>query len=59
MAETFLDKVGLSEKRDEYPSRLSGGQRWRVAIARALTMEPRSCVREPTLPWTRHWSARS
>ena len=33
-------KVGLSEKRDEYPSRLSGGQRQRVAIARALSMEP-------------------
>ena len=40
LAETNLAKVGLSEKRDEYPSRLSGGQRQRVAIARALTMEP-------------------
>jgi len=40
LAEGFLAKVGLSEKRDEYPSRLSGGQRQRVAIARALTMEP-------------------
>jgi len=40
LAETYLAKVGLSEKRDEYPSRLSGGQRQRVAIARALTMEP-------------------
>jgi ABC-type polar amino acid transport system ATPase subunit len=40
MAEANLAKVGLSEKRDEYPSRLSGGQRQRVAIARALTMEP-------------------
>jgi len=39
-AEINLVKVGLIEKRDEYPSRLSGGQRQRVAIARALTMEP-------------------
>jgi polar amino acid transport system ATP-binding protein len=39
-AEKYLAKVGLSEKRDEYPSRLSGGQKQRVAIARALTMEP-------------------
>ncbi|MDV2683243.1 amino acid ABC transporter ATP-binding protein [Alkalihalophilus lindianensis] len=39
-AEKLLDKVGLSEKRDEYPNRLSGGQKQRVAIARALAMEP-------------------
>jgi len=39
-AEKYLDKVGLSEKRDEFPARLSGGQKQRVAIARALTMEP-------------------
>jgi ABC-type polar amino acid transport system ATPase subunit len=40
LAETYLAKVGLSDKRDQYPSRLSGGERQRVAIARALTMEP-------------------
>ncbi len=48
-AEKYLDKVGLSEKRDEYPGRLSGGQKQRVAIARALTMEPRVLLfDEPT-----------
>lgn len=39
-AEELLRKVGLLNKRDNYPSRLSGGQKQRVAIARALAMEP-------------------
>ncbi|SHJ97395.1 amino acid ABC transporter ATP-binding protein, PAAT family (TC 3.A.1.3.-) [Propionispora hippei DSM 15287] len=39
-AELLLRKVGLVEKRDNYPSRLSGGQKQRVAIARALAMKP-------------------
>ena len=48
-AEEYLEKVGLSEKRDEYPNRLSGGQKQRVAIARALTMEPKVLLfDEPT-----------
>ena len=48
-AEKYLHKVGLFEKRDEYPGRLSGGQKQRVAIARALTMEPRVLLfDEPT-----------
>ncbi len=48
-AERYLVKVGLSEKRDEYPGRLSGGQKQRVAIARALTMEPKVLLfDEPT-----------
>jgi len=39
-AETLLERVGLAEKRDNYPNQLSGGQKQRVAIARALAMEP-------------------
>lgn len=38
--EILLGKVGLLDKRDEYPNRLSGGQKQRVAIARALAMKP-------------------
>ena len=40
MAESLLERVGLSDKKDAYPSRLSGGQQQRVAIARALAMQP-------------------
>ena len=40
IAERLLNKVGLWEKRDMYPSRLYGGQQQRVAIARALAMNP-------------------
>ncbi|NTU90108.1 MAG: amino acid ABC transporter ATP-binding protein [Actinobacteria bacterium] len=36
----LLNRVGLAEKRDEYPASLSGGQQQRVAIARALAMDP-------------------
>lgn len=39
-AEALLDRVGLLEKRDDYPRQLSGGQKQRVAIARALAMKP-------------------
>ncbi|WML53979.1 amino acid ABC transporter ATP-binding protein [Neobacillus sp. PS3-12] len=39
-ANELLEKVGLSEKAQEYPKRLSGGQKQRVAIARALAMQP-------------------
>jgi ABC-type polar amino acid transport system ATPase subunit len=45
----LLDKVGLAEKRHEYPIRLSGGQKQRVAIARALAMKPKVMMfDEPT-----------
>ncbi|KSU69812.1 amino acid ABC transporter ATP-binding protein [Bacillus altitudinis] len=39
-AEDLLKKVGLLEKKNDYPNRLSGGQKQRVAIARALAMTP-------------------
>lgn len=39
-AKELLDRVGLSEKANSYPSQLSGGQKQRIAIARALAMEP-------------------
>jgi ABC-type polar amino acid transport system ATPase subunit len=35
-----LEKVGLAQKADSYPSTLSGGQQQRVAIARALALDP-------------------
>jgi polar amino acid transport system ATP-binding protein len=36
----LLERIGLAEKRDDYPDRLSGGQQQRVAIVRALAMRP-------------------
>lgn len=40
LAKKVLDKVGLSDKIDFYPSQLSGGQQQRVGIARALALNP-------------------
>ena len=36
----LLERIGLTDKADAYPSQLSGGQKQRVAIARSLAMEP-------------------
>lgn len=45
----LLEKVGLKDKADVYPDRLSGGQMQRVAIARALAMNPKIMLfDEPT-----------
>ena len=48
-AEQLLDRVGLLDKKDNYPRQLSGGQKQRVAIAGVIAMEPKCIVLdEPT-----------
>jgi ABC-type polar amino acid transport system ATPase subunit len=48
-AMALLNRVGLADKAESYPSQLSGGQQQRVAIARALAMKPRVMLfDEPT-----------
>lgn len=45
----LLDRMGLGDKADQYPSRCSGGQQQRIAIARALALGPRVMLfDEPT-----------
>jgi polar amino acid transport system ATP-binding protein len=49
LAVELLERVGLGDKVDDYPSALSGGQQQRVAIARALAMRPKLMLfDEPT-----------
>lgn len=46
---SLLERMGVNDKADVYPSTLSGGQKQRVAIARALMLEPSVlCFDEPT-----------
>ena len=48
-AESLLDQMGLSNRMNNYPHQLSGGQCQRVAIARALALQPDIlCFDEPT-----------
>lgn len=48
-AKRLLDQMGLSDRRENYPHQLSGGQCQRVAIARALALQPDIlCFDEPT-----------
>ncbi|MGH8794302.1 MAG: amino acid ABC transporter ATP-binding protein [Stackebrandtia sp.] len=48
-AKKLLDRVGLADKAEAYPSQLSGGQQQRVAIARGLAMDPKLMMfDEPT-----------
>ena len=48
-AESLLDQIGLADRSDSYPDRLSGGEQQRVAIARALIHEPQLLLAdEPT-----------
>jgi glutamate transport system ATP-binding protein len=45
----LLERVGITDKADQYPAQLSGGQQQRVAIARALAMDPKIMMfDEPT-----------
>ncbi len=41
LADHWLERVGMLERRDHRPAQLSGGQQQRVAIARAIAMNPR------------------
>ena len=52
----LLDRIGLRDKADVYPSTLSGGQKQRVAIVRSMAMHP-DVILLTSLPvrWIRRW----
>jgi ABC-type polar amino acid transport system ATPase subunit len=57
-ADALLKRVGLYEKRKQYPDSLSGGQQPRVAIVRALAMRPELLLDEITSALDPNWSPR-
>jgi polar amino acid transport system ATP-binding protein len=58
-ARRLLSRIGLTDKANEYPNMLSGGQEARIAIIRSLAMKPDVMLfDEPPARWTPRWWAR-